>query len=82
MHVLMLFTSSSLHENFISKYASPFASETCINRVIDVFFVFVSLNAGSTPTEFFAASAYLVEGKASLISLSEIINNREHYIES
>jgi hypothetical protein len=75
MHVLMLFTSSSLHENFISKYASPFYSETCISRVIDVFLVLVSLKAGSTPTEFIAASAYLVEGKASFISLRGKINN-------
>lgn len=78
----MLFTSSSLQVNFISKYASPFDSETCMNRVIDVFLVFVSLNAGSTPTEFIAASAYLVEGKANLISLSELISHRKYYIES
>lgn len=70
MQVLMLLTSSSLHENFISKYANPFDSETYMILVIDVFLVFVSLNAGSTPIEFIAASAYLVEGKANFISLN------------
>jgi hypothetical protein len=78
----MLFTSSSLHENFISKYASPLDSVTCIDLIIDVFLVFVSLNAGSTPTEFIAASAYFAEGKASFISLSEPMIKRKYYIDS
>ena len=73
MHVLKLLTSSSLAVNVMSRYTTPLSVYLiAMSLVIDVFLLLVSENAGSTPIEFMAASAYFCEGKAIEVDLKDI----------
>ena len=66
----MLLTSAAAQLNFIVRYAAPLSNSSMnISLSMELFFVLVSVKAGSTPIVRIATSAYLSHGKGTCITL-------------